>query len=46
MDGNNGEPELPKCNFCDVTLKPERIGADRYVCGSCGRVFNGRPVKA
>lgn len=31
--------ETPTCPHCDTTLKPERIGAARYVCPSCARVF-------
>jgi hypothetical protein len=30
--------ELPKCEHCDTTLKPERIGAGRYVCPCCSRI--------
>lgn len=38
------EPELPACPHCDTTLRPERIGAGRYVCPSCARVFTDPPA--
>lgn len=30
--------QLPKCKWCDTTLKPERLGAGRYVCPCCSRI--------
>ncbi len=31
--------ETPMCPHCDSTLKPERIGAGRYICDCCARIF-------
>ena len=34
-----GMKELPQCPHCDNTMKPERIGAGRYICDCCARIF-------
>lgn len=31
--------EIPDCPHCDTACKPERIGAGRYICPVCSRVF-------
>lgn len=31
--------EIPDCPKCDTAMKPERIGAGRYVCSCCSRIF-------
>lgn len=30
--------EVPSCAHCDTAMKPERIGAGRYICPVCSRV--------
>lgn len=31
--------EVPDCPHCKTAMKPERIGAGRYVCPCCSRIF-------
>jgi len=35
---NQSKDEIPSCKFCDSSMKPERIGAGRYVCNVCSRI--------
>lgn len=30
--------EVPECEHCDTSMKPERIGAVRYICPVCSRI--------
>ncbi len=31
--------EPPACPHCDTALQPERVGAQRFVCPCCSRIF-------
>jgi transposase-like protein len=31
--------EVPDCPYCSTSCKPERIGAVRYLCPVCSRIF-------
>lgn len=35
--------ELPQCPFCETTLLPERLTAQRYMCPCCSRVWKDAP---
>jgi hypothetical protein len=30
--------EIPDCAFCQTAMKPERVGAGRYLCPVCSRI--------
>jgi len=38
MVRDKSKDAIPDCDHCDTNMKPERIGAGRYVCPVCSRI--------
>lgn len=45
LRGVVSDPKMPECPYCQSTLKPERISAERWVCSCCSRVFVHLPTQ-